>query len=54
VRLELDSNPDNRSLLLQAGANILYKYHKTVSEEYRFLINYLQNDDVSTDIKAFY
>lgn len=26
-RLELDSNGDNRSLLLQAGANILYKYH---------------------------
>lgn len=27
-RLELDQNVENRSLLLQAGANILFKYHK--------------------------
>ena len=28
-RLELDESPDNRSLLLQAGANVLFKYHET-------------------------
>ena len=53
-RLELDSDPDNRSLLLQAGANILYKYHKVVGEKYSFLKSYLQQDEVSADIKVFY
>lgn len=53
-RLDLDSNEDNRSLLLQAGANVLYKHHKTAKDKYKFLLNYLQNDEVSNDIKIFY
>jgi len=30
IRLDLDKDTDNRTLLLQSGANILSKYHKSV------------------------
>lgn len=53
-RLDLDDDQENRTLLLQAGANILYKYHRTMKEKYKFLAGYLSNDDVSADIKIFY
>jgi hypothetical protein len=53
-RLELEDKEDNRSLLLQAGGNILFKYHKQVGSKYSFLIKFLQNDDVSSDIKIFF
>lgn len=53
-RLELDETEDNRALLLQAGANILFKYHKEHKSKYEFLLKFLQKDDVSSDIKTFY
>jgi hypothetical protein len=53
MRLDADSGED-RGILLQAGANILYKYRTAVGERYYFLLNYLQADDVSSDIKMFY
>jgi hypothetical protein len=51
ARLSLDEDESNRSLLLQAGANILFKY-KEVSASYLFLKKYIQNDEVSEDIKT--
>jgi len=53
MRLDVDSG-DDRGILLQAGANILYKYRTVVGEKYHFLDSYLQGDDVSSDIKMFY
>ena len=53
MRLDAESGEDT-GILLQAGANILYKYRAIVGERYHFLVNYLQADDVSSDIKMLY
>jgi hypothetical protein len=55
LRMRLDGDDgENRGILLQSGANILYKYRAEVGERYQFLIDYLQGDEVSSDIKMFY
>lgn len=50
LRLASDTNEDNRSLLLQAGANVLFK-NQNRRADFQFLGEYLQGGDSSKDIE---
>lgn len=48
-RLPSDANEDNRALLLQAGANMLYR-NQNNKQAFSFLEKYLQGCEASKDI----
>ncbi len=45
----MDENEQNRTLILQAAANILFKY-KDSKNEFQFLRKYLLGNEVSKDL----
>lgn len=49
VRIEMDENEENRGLILQAAANILYKYRDSKGA-FQFLRKYLFGNEVSKDL----